>query len=125
MDKSGSNLLNPKHDHAITEENTTLYYLVEGQKKKVYDESKNFPKGFFITDETGSYEMALFPNIVTGKKTASTLVTFENYPTDTLKVEYVQSDKVTALTKVWYNDQLKWDTNSGKRIIQVTKSIPE
>jgi hypothetical protein len=45
VNKKGEDLLNPAQSHAITTKNTNLYYLIDGQMKKVYDIYSDLPKG--------------------------------------------------------------------------------
>ncbi|WP_171032834.1 hypothetical protein [Fodinibius saliphilus] len=119
----GDNLLNAKTSNTITEPNTNLYYLSNGEKKKIFNANHDYPKQFYITNESGKHEMILFPHIENDQDTARTLIKAGNFPLDTLKVEYEHSKNVIAVYRVWYNGELKWDTTKGTdRKIVVTKS---
>jgi hypothetical protein len=58
--------------------------------------------------------MILVPNILKKSATATTYITFNDYPTDTLQVEEKNTKRGILVTKVWYNQELKWDYNGVK-----------
>lgn len=132
VNKKGENLLNPAHSHAITEQNTNLYYLINGKKKRVYRPNLDAPKMFVIGngfDSSGDYEMKLFANTPPDQMTAITYINFKNFPTDTLKVQYESPNSSIAITKVWYNGELRLDLTKrhkgqvSQRVIVVTKHL--
>lgn len=112
-DTSGNNLLNPHHPNAITEQNTDLYYLIDGQKEKVFNGNLDSPKGFHIDkgDDTALYEyfLHLYANTIRGQNTATTYIQFNNDSMDTVKVSYEYSGNSVHLNKVWYNQELRFD----------------
>lgn len=131
VNDKGENLLNPAHPHAITEQNTNLYFLVNGKKKKIYKPHLDTPKMFFIAnnlDSTGEYLMAVNANTLPGQNTAITYIVFKDYPTDTLKIQYKSINGV-ALTKAWINGKLRLDKTKmhtselSKLVIVVTKHL--
>lgn len=75
VDGKGSDLLNPDHSEAITEQNTDLYYLIDGKKEKYFKDNLDYSKGFFISDEKLSnwYFMGIFPNVINDQETATYL----------------------------------------------------
>jgi len=130
VNEKGENLLNPDHLHAITMQNTDVYYLINGKKKKP-DVGLDNPKGFHIIqgfDTTGVYLMQLYANTLLNQNTATTYITFKEYPTDTLKVKYDNSNGVTVY-KTWYNGNLRMDQSIFQRnkskVIVVTKHLSE
>ncbi|NGP90061.1 hypothetical protein [Fodinibius halophilus] len=122
----GDNLLSGNTSNTITEQNTDLYYLNNGKKEKIFNGNHDYPKQFYITDESREHEMILFPHIKSDQDTARTLIKAGTFAMDTLKVEYEHSQNVIAVHQLWYNGELKWDTNEQTdRKIVVTKSSPE
>lgn len=125
VDENGNDLLDPNSDSAITEENTDLYYLEDGEKERVYESHLDSPKMFFVSDEkrSGNYFMRVFPNIIRGQEKAITYLKFENGVEDTIEAQYVAEDHFTVVGKVWYNGELKWDGDRGEpRIIEMVHS---
>jgi hypothetical protein len=130
VNQKGEDLLNPDHAHAITESNTNLYYLINGKKKKIFKGNLDYPKMFRIGNDFISdyhdYVMVIFANTPRGQNTATTYIAFEDYPTDTLKVQYETGNGV-AVTKAWYNGKLRYDVynnnydNNAQKVITVTK----
>ena len=112
VDKNGNDLLRSSHSDKITEQNTDLYFLKNGKKQRAFDDNLDHPKHFFISDEkiSNRYFMRVFPNIIDGQETATTYIEFSDASKDTIKVQY--KDEPTVVTKIWYNGELRWDTNS-------------
>lgn len=133
VNEDGEDLLNPSHPHAITEQNTDLYYLINGEKEKVFDKNLDYPKHFFIPDEklSDKYFMRVFPNIVKGQKTAISYIQFSDTTMDTIKVEYTDEPGLTVVTKVWYNGALRFNINDKNqenieytsRYITITREV--
>ncbi len=131
INAKGEDLLNPKHPHAITEQNTNLYYLINGQKKKIYKGNLASPKMFNIGqgfDTTSTYSMQLYANTPDGQHIGITYITFKDYSTDTLKVHYKTTGGI-AVDTVWYNEKLRYDkeiyqqNKYPKELIVVTKQL--
>lgn len=115
LDENGNNLLNPNHENAITETNTSVYYLKDGEKVKRNNK-------FYIAEESGEYVMGVHPNLGSSQETAITYIEPGDFDVDTIKVAYMESNSTIAVTKVWCNSELKWDVDSREdREIQVVK----
>lgn len=116
IDKNGKELLNPNELNAITEQNTDLYYLINGEKQKIFKGHLECPKMFCINNTKDNnttvynYIMKVFANTIRGQKTATTYLEFEDGSMDTIKVAYVffgAGNNSVTLTKIWYNGKLK------------------
>ena len=112
VDSQGVDLLNADHPNAITEQNTDLYYLVDGKKVKQSEAHLTHPKKFFISDEKLSdrYFMRVFTYIDQNQRKSTTYLKFNNGSMDTIKVAYNHFNGSSAsVTKVWYNGKVRWD----------------
>lgn len=115
LDKNGNNLLNPNHEDAITETNTSVYYLKDGEKVKRDNK-------FYIAEESGKYTMGVHPNLGSSQETAVTYIEPGDFDMDTIKVAYSESNSTIAVTKVWYNSELRWDVDDREdRELEVVK----
>lgn len=127
VDQQGNNLLNPENQNTITEQNTNLYYLVNGEKQKVFEGTLDCPKQFCIekSESSGTYYMQVFPNIIHGQNETITYIEFSDSSMDTIKVHYEDGRGYTYVTKVWYNHQLRWDNDADRGILRfkVTRAI--
>jgi hypothetical protein len=130
VNEKEEDLLNSNLPHAITMQNTDIYYLVNGKKKRP-DVGSDNPKGFHIGhyDTTGDYEMLLYANTPKERNTGITYINFKEYPSDTLKVKYDNSHGI-VITKIWYNGKLRRDYTKrhvyhglSDRVIVVTKHL--
>lgn len=117
QNEKGENLLNPNHPNAITEQNTDLYFQIEGQNQKVFDGNLDCPKMFCIQeledDAPYKYLMLLTPNIIEGQNMATTYIRFSDATMDTLRVAYEYNTPATYVTKIWYNQELRWSLDEN------------
>ncbi|MEX0858387.1 MAG: hypothetical protein WD016_09575 [Balneolaceae bacterium] len=120
VDQDENDLLDPAHPNAITEGNTDLYYLINGEMVKQYENHLDHPKKFSVVTEEklfDRYFMHISPNTIEGLDTAITYITyleFENNSLDTIKTQYRRpspSSNSIFVTKIWYNGELRWDVD--------------
>lgn len=124
VDETGNDLLNPNHPDAITEQNTDLYYVVDGEKERVFEGHLDHPKQFYIwhAEEQDIYYMTLFPNREFTNNMSTTFIEFADSAMDTIQVE-VEKENVWVCTKVWYNQELKWKIEDDKpRLLSIIKN---
>ncbi|HKK46562.1 MAG TPA: hypothetical protein VJ964_13640 [Balneolaceae bacterium] len=130
VDQNGKDLLNPKQKHAITEQNTDIYYLANGEKKKVFDNNLDHPKHFYIwyAEDLDTYFMTLFPNRAfkdNESHSSVTYIKFADGTMDTVKVKAKKAD-IWGVTKVWYNQTLRWDISDQQpRKFTIERDITE
>lgn len=122
VDQNGNDLLDPAHPDAITKSNTDLYYLENGEMEK-----KQAPRNFSIETEEKQFEryaMRISTSKYEGGVAEFWYLEFEDESTDTIRVQYKKSDNSTYLTKIWYNDKLRWDAeNNHRRFFTVTHEV--
>lgn len=110
---SGVDLLDPGSDGAITEENTNLYYLINGSLEKQFHSNLDFPKHFCIqkSDFTNTYKINPFLNTATDVSGVSTtILRYSKYPDDTIKAQIFSGNSV-GWGNVWINGKQVVDVN--------------
>lgn len=117
--KDGHAILGPSNA-LYTADNIKVYYLQNGEKKEVNEGNLDVSKGFLIMkdDSTGLNYLKLYPNTQLEKNssTATTLIQFGNDFTDTVVCNINQpNNKSYIVTRVWYNNQIKWDKDTSPR----------
>lgn len=117
----GIDLLNPQTSGYIKAEDVDIYILKNGVKEKVFKASADHPENFFIFKaeptalylNPGTYYMRLFLNTNTNAENISiTYLEIKGHGTDTITAYVSQKPGVTAITKVWFNGDLKWNGDS-------------
>ncbi|MDZ7680814.1 MAG: hypothetical protein U5J63_03645 [Fodinibius sp.] len=130
VDQNGESLTNPNHPNAITEENTEIYFLEDGSKKKIFKGHLDCPKMFCIEQgPKGKYYFSLHPNTESSNGKRVTYIKFADATWDTVRVQLDSPGSSNkAVTKVWYNQKLRWDAsnaNPGNRGFTVTRKVKE
>lgn len=102
-DNTGSNLLNTAN---YLEENFRVYNLINGEVIEVFNPMMDYPRNFFIKDESNPISMRLFLNNSDTEEFPVTYIKWNGTDTDTIKASYVRSENSVVLDQVWINDVL-------------------
>lgn len=110
-DENGDDLLNPAHAEGWNEENIDIFYLIDGEKERVYHSNLDLPKRFKIVHGTEDrYYMLLWLSEHVEDEHTVTYVEFPNGETDTLKIHAEEkSNGVVRADKFWYNEELLFE----------------
>jgi hypothetical protein len=114
VDKMGNDLLDPKNESAINENDIKILYLVNGEVKKgdISGYIPDYPNNFLITESRiglPEYVLTVFLNSESMDSETITYLQWNENDTDTIKSTIYRSEEVTSVTKVWLNDSLVWD----------------
>jgi hypothetical protein len=120
-DNIGNDLLNPIFNNAFSESNIKIYYLIDGEKKEVYNPNYTYPRNFRISEKEGVYYMTLWPNTTEKDEFPITYIKWNETDTDTIKCSFSRTENSVICIKVWYNGTLMWNDYSSCRCIQVVK----
>lgn len=120
-DQEGKDLLNPNHEYAFDRYDPQFSYQTEQS-----EESLTYGMDYEITETKSGNK---YIDLVLGSKAfvnknATVFIDFENASRDTLKVKADNSQETLFATKIWYNQELIWDKNSGDvKQFEITKTI--
>jgi hypothetical protein len=122
-DADGNDLLSGNTSNAYNQENINIYYLINGEEERAYNEKLDAPKGFSVYEQESQKIMRLFPSDHDENLKTTTFIKFNDAETDEVICElrkWGSSNKSVAVTKVWYNGELVWD-GTGPRYIEIVK----
>jgi len=112
-------LLNNQSKNLLSEpveikyEDINIYYMIDGKKVLQYHGNLDYPKMFrIIQDKDGENILDVYLNI-TNEAMPVTLISFSDSETDTIRSEYRREKGSVICTKIWYNDELKFDINTS------------
>ena len=118
---NGVDLLNPNTPNYFNENTLSLFYLINGEVIEVNNPNLDYRKGFFIFKHQSEYRIRIFPNTDDKEKNPITYIKFNENPKDTLKCEFVRTNNSLICTKVWFNSELKYDSNVSERYFEIVK----
>lgn len=121
-DKFGSDLLDTINTNYIEYKDISIYYLLNNQKVKQFNENLTFPKMFIVPNEkvtdsitNQSYKfLRLYCSIaLDANKHSVTYIDFGNGLEDKVECEFkaYQNTSSLSILRVWYNDSLVIDKN--------------
>jgi hypothetical protein len=122
VNEDGENLF--ELDGGLTEADIAIYHKINNEWVKYYEGNLDYPKGFRIVereDGTGTY-LVVFPSTtIIENNYSETKIEFSKSDFDVLKTEIDRSNSNEIVTKVWYNDELKWEGNQTERMFEILK----
>lgn len=123
LDETGKDLLDSSNSNSIKEKDIEIYYLVDGQKRHVYDPAMDLPKNFKIEKDpvNNKFYLDLFVSAIVDKDGISTTyIEIKNRSTDTITARIYNSSSLTKVTDGWYNGKIAEKTN-GEIMFSVIK----
>ena len=120
LNEAGENLLDI--EGGLNASEITLYHKINNEWVKYYKGNLDNPTGIgTVAREDGTY-LVVFPSTTIVEDGASeTKIEFSDSDFDILKTEIDKKNSNEIVTKVWYNDELKWEGNHTERLIEVVK----
>ncbi|TCI85534.1 hypothetical protein [Tenacibaculum sp. M341] len=120
LNEEGKNLF--EIENGYKESDINIYHKINGEWKKFYDNKLDTPKGISVIETENGTLLSLSPSLTTDQNSYSeTKIEFSNTDADIVKAAIENSNNNTIVTKVWYNDILKWDTSNTNRTIEIVK----
>ncbi|WP_029036996.1 hypothetical protein [Salinimicrobium xinjiangense] len=120
INKEGENLF--EMDGGLNVADMNIYHKINNEWVRYFEGNLDDPKGISTVErEDGTY-LVIFPGTtIVENNYSETKIEFSESDSDILKTEVNKKNSNEIVTKVWYNDELKWDGNQSERIIEVVK----
>jgi hypothetical protein len=121
INEEGENLFELEMD-GLNESNINIYHKINYEWVKYFEGNLDYPKGIRIIEREDGKYLVIFPSIVMVENNYSeTKIEFSQTDYDIIKTEIDQNGSNTMVTKVWYNDQLKWEAYQTERMFEIVK----
>lgn len=120
INEDGQNLF--EIEDGLTADEITIYHKINDEWIEYYKGNLDHPKGIFVVErEEGSF-LKIFPSSTIVEDTYSeTKIEFSESDSDVLRTEIEKKNSNEIVTKVWYNDELKWERNQSERMFEILK----
>ena len=120
LNNSGENLFDKADGYNLSD--ITIYHNINGEWEEYYEGNLDYPKGITTVDrEDGTY-LLLFPSTTYVANTYSeTKIEFSDTDFDIIKTEIEKTSNSEIVTKVWYNDIMKWESFETERMFEIVK----
>lgn len=109
---NGMNLLNPGDGYEISD--IEVFHKVEGEWKRYYEGNFDYPKGISVIAIAGENYLRVFLSNKTNEEDISaTKLKFAEGEEDCIEsvIEKISGNEI--VTKIWYNNELKWSAESN------------
>lgn len=100
-----------------------VYHKIDGQWVEYYESNLDFPEGFSVRSVGEEDFLVLYPslNFFNGNY-SETKIEFSENDADIVKAQFNLSTGNTICSKVWYDNELKWEQlDGGERAFTVIK----
>lgn len=117
FDSNGFDRLNPGNVNAFTSQNIKIYYVIDGVTEYQSSGEGDVFK-VFKSENHENYTISL--GVYIKENPSTTLIKWNETDIDTIKCEVLRTSNNTRITKVWYNNELKWD-GVNERYFEIVK----
>ena len=121
FNSSNEDLLDPANPQSIEISKIKLFYLVDGEKKEVYNQNLSSPRNFRVFKHEHEYRIGINLNDTHASEKPVTYIQWNNTDTDTLEVVYSRTNKSVIKSKVWLNGTQIWER--GNNTIDAYKKL--
>ena len=116
----GENLLEIEGGYTISD--ITVYHKINNEWVKYFEGNLDEPKGLRLVDREDGKYLGVFVSTTTDEEGYSeTKLEFSESDYDVIRAEVDKSHSNTIVTKIWYDGELKWESNLSERTIEVVK----
>jgi hypothetical protein len=120
VNENGENLL--EGENALDINDITVYHKADGEWQRYFEGNLDYPKGLAIIDIENEKFLRVFVSEITDESFSETKLQFAEEDEDIIKAEVNKNESSAIVTKVWYNNELKWATTDGtERRLEVIK----
>jgi len=120
LNEEGGNLFELEGGLNVADIN--IYHKINNEWVRYFEGNLDYPKGLRTVErEDGTY-LIIFPSTtIVENGYSETKIEFSESDSDILKTQVDKNSSNEIVTKVWYNDELKWEGNHTERIIEIVK----
>tara|TARA_Y100000815_G_C13091502_1_gene405837 strand:- start:54 stop:524 length:471 start_codon:yes stop_codon:yes gene_type:complete len=120
LNAEGENLFEVANGYKLSE--LTVYHNINGVWERYYEGNLDYPKGLNTVETDGGVELIVFPSTnMVENHISETKIQFSESDSDIIKSQIEKSGSTEIVTKVWYNNELKWENNQAERAFQIIK----
>lgn len=121
INENGENLFE-LDNNALNESDINIYHKVNNEWVKYFEGNLDYPKGIRIIESEDEKYLVVFPStVIVENNYSETKIEFSQTDYDIIKTEIDNSGSNIITTKVWYNNQLKWEAYQTERIFEIVK----
>lgn len=104
-------LLNPENPNHMDVSSFKLFYVIDGEKKEVYNPNYDNPRNFMIYKHENEYRIGISLNLNHSEMSSktTTYIQWNNNDTDTLEALFGKTPNGIFKTKIWLNGELIWE----------------
>jgi len=120
LNENGENLF--ELESGLTESNINIYHRINNEWVKYFEGNLDYPKGIRTVEREDGIYLVIFPSTtIVESNYSETKIEFSGSDSDILKTEIDKKNSNEIVTKVWYNDELKWEVSQSERMFDIIK----
>lgn len=120
LNQEGENLF--ELDNGINESDITIYHKINNEWIEYFEGNLDYPKGIkTVLRESGTYLIVFPSTTIVENDYSETKIEFSATDSDIIKTEIDKSNSNMIVTKVWYNEKLKWEACKTERMFEIVK----
>ena len=121
VNENGENLFELENG-GLNESNINIYHKINNEWVKYFEGNLDSPKGIRIIEREDGKYLGIFPStVIVENNYSETKIEFSQTDSDIIKTEIDKNGSNTIVTKVWYNDLIKWEADQTERMFEIVK----
>jgi hypothetical protein len=109
VDSDNKDLLNPENLNYLDINNIKLFYLINGEKKEIYNPNMDYPRNFLIYQHENEYRIRIFLNHTDTEDKPMTYVQWSEKDIDTIETIYRRTQNSIIQETLWLNGEQIWE----------------
>ena len=120
LNGEGENLF--EIDNVLTESDINIYHKIDNEWVRYHEGNLDYPKGITTVEKEDGIYLEVTPSTtIVENNYSETKIEFSDSDSDILRTEIDRSNSHVIVTKVWYNDKLKWEAYQSGRLFEIIK----
>jgi hypothetical protein len=112
FNSENEDLLNPENPNHLDVSKIKLFYIINGERKEVYNSNLTSPRNFMIYKHENEYRIRIFLNHTDTSDKPITYIQWNESDTDTIEVTYKRNQNAILKNNVWLNSEKIWERES-------------
>lgn len=109
-------------DGGLSLADMTIYHKINNEWIRYDRGNLDSPKGISTIEREDGIYLVVFPSTtIVQNNYSETKIEFSESDFDVLKTKIDKRNSIEIVTRIWYNDELKWEGNQSERIIEIFK----
>jgi hypothetical protein len=113
LNSQNEDLLNPENPNHLDVKKIKLFYIIDGEKKGIYNTFMDNPRNFRVYEHENEYRIGVSLNLTETSEKPITYIQWNDTDTDTIEVTIKRTPHSTLSEEIWLNGMHVWERGNN------------